>query len=319
MRIVLLFLLLLPACSQSDATGPRPETLQLNWVAEPEFGGFYAAAETGAFAKHGLSVTVNAGGAGTPVAAMVAAGQVRFGIASADEVVIARARGQDLVAIFATYQTCPQGLMAHASRGAEKLADLFAAPPAGSPKLTIAMEVGLPYGKHLERKYGYGNVRIVPYTGSIGPFLHDPNFAQQCFVTAEPLSARREGADPKTFLIAESGYNPYTAVVVVRGDLVRGEAATVRAMVAALREGWRAYLDDPKPANAVMAKLNSAMDASTFAAAAEAQKALIETEETRRQGLGAMTGERWGTLIGQLVELGVVEREMAPKAEECFQ
>src|SRR5438093_12867600 len=84
--------------------------IQLNWVPEPEFGGIYAAKETGAFAKHNLDVTIAAGGAGTPTWQLVAAGKCDYAVASADEVIIARPQGTDVVAIFATYQTNPQGL-----------------------------------------------------------------------------------------------------------------------------------------------------------------------------------------------------------------
>ena len=42
----------------------------------------------------------------------------------------------------------------------------------------------------------------------------------------------------------------------------------VRNMFEALQDGWRAYLDDPKQANAIMGKLNPDMDQETFAAAA---------------------------------------------------
>src|SRR6476620_3882828 len=78
------------------ASSSSPIKLQLNWKAEPEFGGFYAAQETGAFDKHGVKVDVVEGGAGTPTVQMVAAGKVEFGIVSADELVVARANGADV-------------------------------------------------------------------------------------------------------------------------------------------------------------------------------------------------------------------------------
>jgi len=58
------------------------------------------------------------------------------------------------------------------------------------------------------------------------------------------------------------------------------------------------------------------MDAETFAAAAAAQKPLIETEETAKSGLGTMSEARWSTLGAQLADLGVVPK--APPASECF-
>ena len=85
--------------------------LQLNWVPEPQFGGFYEAERIGAFKKHGLDVEIVPGGAGSPTVQMIGAGSVEFGIVSADEIVVARSRGNDVVALFAVYQTNPQGVM----------------------------------------------------------------------------------------------------------------------------------------------------------------------------------------------------------------
>src|SRR5881396_2937697 len=116
-------------------------SMALNWVPDPEFGGIYAAREGGAFGRHNLDVDIKPGGAGAPTWQQVASGQAQFGVASADEVVIARASGADVVAIFAIYQTCPQGIMVHRSRGLKSIDEVFSSPG------TLAMEVGLPYGK----------------------------------------------------------------------------------------------------------------------------------------------------------------------------
>jgi NitT/TauT family transport system substrate-binding protein len=291
------------ACGGGDHTKLK---LALNWKPEPEFGGIFEAERVGAFARRGLELE-RTGGPGAPVVQMVTAKQVPFGIASADEVVLARDRGSDVVAIFATYQTCPQGLMSHASRGAESLEALLASPG------TLAVEPGLPYVKFLERRYGFGAQNVVPYSYSIGPFLSDEKLTQQVFVTAEPIAARRAGATPKVFLVAESGYDPYTAVVITHGDTLRGDAARVTAFVAALREGWLGYLADPAPANDLMGPLNPEMDPEAFRLAAEAQKPLIEVAGG---AVGRMSAERWAKLAAQLAELGLVTE--AQPAERYF-
>jgi NitT/TauT family transport system substrate-binding protein len=293
--LALLATLGLFACGAPD---PEPRlSLALNWKPEPEFGGVFEAERIGAFAERGLAVE-RTGGPGAPVVQMVTARQVTFGIASADEVVLARDRGSDIVAIFATYQTCPQGLMTHAARGLASLDALFAA---GG---TLAVEPGLPYVKFLEQRYGFGALQVVPYSYSIGPFLSDPLLTQQVFVTAEPIAARRAKADPQVFLVADSGYNPYTAVVITHGETLRGDAARVARFVAALREGWQGYLADPGPANAMMGPLNPEMDAEAFRLAAEAQQPLIEVAGGT---VGSMTRERWAELADQLKALGLVK------------
>ena len=119
-----------------------------------------------------------------------------------------------------------------------------------------------------------------------------------------------------TFAISEIGYNPYATVLATSGETLRKNPDTAKAMVAAVREGWRAYLDDPKPANQRMNQLNPTMDAATFAEVAEAQKPFIETDATRQNGLGTMSRERWETLIGQFKELGDIPKTIP--AGECF-
>ena len=301
-------LLVLPAAAW--ARDPVKTTVALNWVPEPEFGGIYAAQQSGAYDRYGLAVTIQPGGAGAPTWQMVASGKVDFAVASADEVILAREKGADIQAIFTTYQTCPQGLMTHASRGLKSIDQIFRQPG------TLAVEPGLAYVNYLKGKYGFDKLKVVPFDGGIGNFLADKNFTQQCFVFSEPLAAKKAGGDPQVFLIADAGYNPYTGVIITTTKMIRQNPDVVGAMTAALTDGWRAYLKDPKPANDVMGKLNRTMDARTFAAAAEAQKPLIESDATKQNRLGWMTAERWQELAKQLVDLKVVTK--APPAEECF-
>lgn len=307
------------SCKSKETTADRSEAgttgaaathvkVQLNWVPEPEFGGIYAAREMGAYKRAGLDVEIASGGPGSPVVQLVAGGQVDFAVAGADDVITARARGADIVAVFGTFQTSPQGVMVHSARNISSLADLKSG--------TLALEPGLPFGMFLKKKYGFAGVTLVPYDGGIAKFLANPSYAQQCYVTSEPIAVKKKGETPKVFLGADSGFNPYTNVLVTRGALLREQKERVRAFVTASAEGWRRYLDDPAPSNAVMAKLNTAMDAETFAAASAAQKPLIETEETKAGGLGVMTEARWATLGTQLAELGVVAK--APLPTECF-
>ncbi|MDY7228190.1 ABC transporter substrate-binding protein [Hyalangium rubrum] len=295
------------AAAASPAPAPVRMKLALDWVAEPEFGGFYAARESGAFTRHGLEVEVISGGSGAPVNQMVAMGQVEFAVTGADQLLVARARGLDLVPLFAVYQKTPRAIMAHASRGLTSMAEVFSSG-------TVSLEPGAAFAIFLKKKYGFDKVKVVPYDGGVARFVADKDFAQQCFLTSEPLAAKKEGANPVVFALADEGFNPYATVVIARKDLVQKSPERVRAFIEAVREGWRAYLDDPKPANDVMAKLNTTMDPETFAAVAEVQKPLIETEETKAKGLGTQSRERWETLGQQLVDLGLLEK--APPVDE---
>ncbi|HYP76493.1 MAG TPA: ABC transporter substrate-binding protein [Polyangiaceae bacterium] len=289
--------------SEADA-GALPQAkvvLALDWVPEPEFGGFYAGREQGAYKRHGIGIEIQGGGAGVPVLQMVATGRADFGTVGADELLTARARGADLVALFAVFQTSPQGIMVHASRKLQKLEEAFHSG-------TIALETGKAYAAYLKKKFAWDGVKVVPYDGGVAHFLADPNFAQQCYVTSEPIAARQKGADPAVFLIADSGFNPYATVVVTRRELLQKNLELVKAFVVATREGWREYLDHPEPTNALLGRLNSALDAGTLSAAADAQRPLIENADSKQHGLGSMQQARWQTLAEQLLDLKFLDK-----------
>ena len=299
--------------SSASAAQPTSVKLQLalNWKAEPEFGGFYAAKLTGYFEKRGLNVDVTEGGAGTPVVQMVANNKVPFGIAAGDEVVIAQSRGADVVALFAVYQINPQGIMVHPERGFKSIADVFSSPG------ILAIQNGSPHTLFLQAKYPKAKVKLVPYAGGIAQFLTDPNYSQQCFVTSEPLLAKKKSVAVKSFLIADEGFKPYGTVVVARRDYVQKNPQRARNFIDAVRDGWREYLRVPEKANALMVKLNPAIDADTMKVAADVQKPFIVPAGAQAGDLGKMAADRWTALTNQLQEIKLIKSK--PAADRLFQ
>lgn len=298
------FLLVSPAFAQT----PTSVTLALNWKAEPEFGGFYAAALQGNYKKHGLDVKILEGGSGTPTVQMLANGKVEFAIVSADEIILSQDRNSKnkVKGLFAVYQTSPYIVMSHAEKNYKNLKDVFMS------EGILSMQSGLPYYQYLVQKFGKPKVKVVPYAGGVSNFLNDKNFSQQGFITTEPLSAEKAGAKVKTFLIAEEGFNPYLVVIGATEETLSKKPELVKKFVAASREGWIAYLKNPKETNKHMATLNKAFDLQTFNKAADVQKPLIETKET----LGSMSSARWSTLVQQLKDLKLIKS--SPKAEDLY-
>ncbi|MEK2645528.1 ABC transporter substrate-binding protein [Bdellovibrio sp. BCCA] len=300
----LVFLLASSAFAQS----PTQVTLALNWKAEPEFGGFYAAVLQGIYKKHGLDVKILEGGSGTPTVQMLANNKVEFAIVSADEIILSQDRNtkNKVKGLFAVYQTAPYIVMTHAEKNFKSLKDVFAG------EGILSMQSGLPYYQFLVQKFGKPKVKVVPYTGGVSNFLNNKDFSQQGFITTEPLSAEKAGAKVKNFLIADEGFNPYLVVIGATEETLNKKPELAKKLVAASREGWAAYLKDPKATNQYMATLNKSLDLETFNKAADVQKPLIETKET----LGSMTATRWETLVQQMKDLKLIKS--TPKAQDLF-
>ena len=282
----------------------EPLVLALNWKPEPQFGGFYAAQVQDYYHEHNLDVEIIEGGSGTPTIQMLAAGKVDYAIVSADEVVIAHGRGAtNILALFATFQTNPQAIMTHAERGFQSIDEVL------DSSGVLLWQSGLPYTEYLKKKYAPIKVFTAPYLGGIGSFQNDASISQQCFITSEPLTAEAAGLKIKTFLVADSGYNPYTAVLVTSRERWEKSPAEVKGMVAAVRSGWINYLNSPEDTNSAMQALNKAMSVKTFSQSAQAQQALIKTGTTRR--VGEMTTVRWQTLADQLLDLKIIRQQVS--------
>lgn len=301
------------AKTQAGGEGAKPEdtqpaktevTLQLNWVPEPEFGGFYAAGKNGLYEKQGLSAKIVAGGAGVQTWKMVATGKVPFAIVSADEVIRARLQGAQIVALLAVYQTNPQALMVHEGSGVSSLAEIFTS---GKIK-KVAMDPGLPYTRFLEKTYGFSKVEVIKNSGNLTLFLQDPTLAQQSFIFSEPVSAKQQNVPVKAFSIAESGYNPYTAVLVTSDEYLKANRDVVERFVRASRQGWEEYLKSAAPVHEYMTTQGATMTIEAMNLAAELQMPYIVTDEVKQNYLGYMTEERWKALSEQLKDLGEIEQ-----------
>lgn len=307
--VALLFSLFSLLLSNAALAANTPVTLALNWKAEPEFGGFYAASLLGLYKAQGLDVQILEGGSGTPTVQMLANGKVDFAIISADELILSQDRNKTnkVKALFAVYQISPYIVMTHADRNFKSLKDVF------TNEGFLSMQSGLPYYQFLVQKFGKPKVRVVPYLGGVSNFVNDMTFSQQGFITTEPLSAEKAGVKVKSFLIADEGFNPYLVVLAATEETLKHKPELVKKVVEATRAGWASYQKDPKATNEHMAKLNKAFDLETFNKAAEIQKPLIEPPGV---ALGSMSDERWDTLVQQMKKLKLIKS--TPKAADLY-
>lgn len=306
---VSIFSLLLLATSAF--ANPTEVILQLNWKAEPQFGGFYAASLAGADAAQNIKLKNQMGGSGTPTVQMLRNQKVDFAIVSADELLISNDKNPNkpLVAVFAVFQKNPQIIMCREENKFDSLKDLFAS------NVRLAWQAGLPYALFLKQKYPKTKVQSVPNTGGLPIYTQkkDHRICLQGFVTSEPFLATKAGVASQVFLIAEEGFNPYTTVLAVRKDTLEKNEDLVKRVVLAAREGWASYLRNPTPTNAELNRLNPSMDLRSMKESAEAQVPLIRTSTDAQ--IGTMTNERWSQLIQQMKEIKLIKKTLSSETQ----
>lgn len=128
---LLLFLtLVLAACGGPVAAptveatkAPVKETLALGYIPDVQFAPFYVAKERGFYREEGLEVEFRQGFS-TDVLKLVGTGELNFGVASGDEVLVARSQGVPLVYVATWFQKFPITVMALEQAGIRQAADL---------------------------------------------------------------------------------------------------------------------------------------------------------------------------------------------------
>ena len=288
-RALVLILAIAPAAAQAQQL--EKVTFATNWVAQAEHGGFYQALAEGTYRKHGLDVTIKMGGPQVNGLQLLAAGQIDVAMADGLQVLSAVEQSVPLVAFAATFQKNPTVIIAHP--GVSKLEDLKGKP------IAIGAASNTTFWPFLKQKYGFVDGQKRPYGFSVQPFLADPNLSQQGFATSEPFSIEKAGVTPVVFLLADLGYPPYSEVLVATRSNVIRRTDALRRFVQASAEGWKSYLANPAPGNALIRKDNPQMgdDLLAYGVRKIREYGIVTGGTATTAGLLGMADARWQATV----------------------
>ena len=294
------FLAMTCGCSRKANT----IVVQLDWVAEPEHGGFYQAFAKGYFKAAGLDVTIVPGGPNGNVMQKIASGQADIGQSDSTNSILAIAQSTPLIAIGAVFQNDPSVLMLHSENPVTRFEDLNGKTIMARPEWAF-----LPY---LRKKYSI-DFKTIPQNFSVANFIVDKNFIQQGYYIAEPYHITRGGAQEPKYLFAwDAGFDAYT-VLIANKPWAAAHAIQVRAFMQAYIHGWQDYLEgDPTPAHELMKKAN-ANNTDEFLAYSRSkiiqEKLVIGRQNGNAAQIGRIRRERFQTQLNQLEELGILEKD----------
>ena len=276
-------------------------TFLTSWFAQAEHGGFYQAKATGLYDKAGLDVTIKMGGPQVNGSQLLLAGDSDLMMGYDIQVLKGREQNLPLVTVASSFQFDLQGIMAH-----DDVADL--ASLKGKPIL-IAGSSRTTFWPWLRAKYGFTDDQIRPYTFNLQPFFADKTMAQQAYLSSEPFQAQQQGEKVKFFLLADGGYPPYGSTIVTTEKMIAERPDVVARFVKASLEGWRDYIKNPAPGNALIKADNPKMSDAQIAFAIEKLKEnkALDGGDAATEGIGVITTERYKKIYDFLVAAGLLD------------
>jgi NitT/TauT family transport system substrate-binding protein len=213
-----------------------------------------------------------------------------------------------VVAIAAMFQKDPQVFLAHPESGVKTLEDLKPL------TLFVSKEGVASYFQWLKSEHGFSEAKVKPYTFNPQPFLVDQKSAMQGYVSSEPFVIEQKAKfKPTVLLLADYGFNGYSTLIETRRELTEKKPDLVQRFVDASIIGWYKYLyGDNAAGNAMIKRLNPEMtdDMLAYSVAKMKEYGIVDSGDTLRDGIGAMSDARVASFYDKMSRAGVIRRDL---------
>lgn len=220
-------------------------TLKLKWLHQAQFAGNYVAAEKGFYNKQGLKVNlVPYDFKSTPIDSVVN-GEADFGIAGADELLIAREKGAPIKAIAVIFKNNPVVAYSLKKSGIIK------------PQDFIGKTVGIEKNSNIEYLYDAmmeklhidrSKIKEVPIGSDASELLNGTVDVATGYITNEPNLVKETGQEVNIMLASDYGVNMYADVIFTTENLINTNPDLVGRFLSASLEGWQYAIENEKEA-----------------------------------------------------------------------
>jgi NitT/TauT family transport system substrate-binding protein len=297
---IAMVVLIISACAPWATPAPAftPITVQLKWLHQAQFAGFYAAEQNGYYTDQGLKVNFIEGGPTVDLEKSVLDGTAQFGVTGAERLIAARADGKPLRAIAVIYRRNPLVFMALADSGINRPQDFVGKTvQAGSTGVMIlhAMlaKVGITPDQYHEVNIG----------ADLGPFYSGQVQVWNAWLNNEVLVAQSDGYKVNIIYPDDYGIHLYSDTLYATDGTIASNPNLVLRFLRATLKGWTYAIENPTLIAKMVVKYNPKANLQHETAQMTASLPLINTGEDH---IGWMKPEVWVGMEQTLREQGVL-------------
>ncbi|MGR5146764.1 ABC transporter substrate-binding protein [Photobacterium alginatilyticum] len=290
---IYLMILAMPAAALESVS------LQLRWLHQAQFAGFYMAKEKGFYHDAGLDVSIKAGGNNKVPIKEVLEKKADFGVGNT-EVLVAYGHGFPLTALAAIFQNSPSVLVAKANRDIQTIHDLV-----GKRVMMFSGTEDAELIVLLSRNnIALSDLEQVTTSANIDDLLNDQVDVFNGYLTNEPFYLQEHGEQALIFSPAEFGVNFYSDVIFTHQDFADSNPETVERFLSASLQGWYyalTHLDETLDVIEQQYHPQKSRANLTYELETAAQLIMPELIE-----IGHMNPNRWQTIADELARLNII-------------
>lgn len=258
MLALLAFTLLLSACGSNNqaveqVAAPTPVTLNLQWLTQSQFAGYYVALDKGWYAEEGLDLTIRPGGPDISAIDAVRTGTAQFGTSLLADVIVTSETTNDLVSVLQVQQT--NGLLLLAKKESN------ISSPADFTGKTVGVWLGNWEAQFnaLIAKEGINPAAftLVSQGFSMDSFLNGELDVASAMIYNEYYSVLESGIRPENITVidyADYGLDFPGDTLFTSKQLTQENPDLVLKMVRASLKGWQYAIENPEEAADIVMK-----------------------------------------------------------------
>jgi putative hydroxymethylpyrimidine transport system substrate-binding protein len=315
-----LLLALLTGCGEKEepsgggSTRTEPFTVMLDYFPNADHAGIYAAQASGEYERAGLNVKLQPPPDAAAPLKLLQAGRVDLAISYEPELLLARDRGADLVAVGALVQKPLTSLMSLGDRAitdpkqlADKRVGTSGLAYQSAYLRTILEEAGVDPGSVKETNVGFKLTQAMlskQVDATLGAFWN-----------YEGVDLQRRDKDPEILRMEDLGVPTYNELIFVarRGDLGEQESSRIRRFLQATARGHELLRDDPGKGVDALLEADPGLDRELQEAAVKATLPVFFPEDEDRP-FGFQDPEEWVAYERWMRDSGLLKQPVGERA-----
>ena len=256
--------------------------------------------EEGFYKEENIDLQITPGGPDNNAVKLVASGTDAFGVAGADEVLMAREKGIPVVAIGVLFKDSPLGFVSKKEKNIT------------SPEMWNGKIIEVSYGSNaeiqylaLKKKFNVTDVKEVPYTFNLVPFIDGSVDVSVAYLMDQVITLESKGLELNIQSCKEYGINPYGDVIITSEKMIAEHPELVERFVRATIKSMRWAIENKEQSVAYFLKNAPELNLDNELKVWEATIPFLVSNDGIEQ-LCVMQPQRWTDTKNMSVEFNVV-------------
>ncbi len=297
--LIVICAILVTGCGTKEAIPPDEVTLQLKWLHQAQFAGYYVAAQKGFYADENIAITINPGGFNVDYFDLLNSGQADFAVVRPEGILQERANGNPLVAIATIFQRNPFVLITLEESGIETPFDF----PGHTLSVSDSSQAQL-MSMFRVLNIDPSTIETVEYEFDYAPFYAGEIDIKDAFAAGSLLEVRRQGVEINVIWPDDYGVHWYSDTIATTDDLLEENPDLAERFLRATLRGHQFAIENPEEAVDITMLYAEVQDVDIQMKMLLAGTPLIHTGNVE---IGWMDYDVWKNMMDDLIAYEILE------------